>query len=138
VIRKRCVSLALVGLFLWTSACTSYKQIKVGEVADYGKARVTLDDGRRFVVAHPQTEADSLVGFKAESWTARDRVYTDSVRVALDQVEMLEASHTSAGKTVGLVVGVIAGVFVIAGIACAASDCMDYGFSGNIFADPDN
>ena len=138
MIRSRPVSLALVGLFVWVTGCTSYSQIEPREVADYGKARVTLDDGRRFVVAHPQIEADSLVGFKAESWTARDRVYTDSVRVALDQVETLEASHTSAGKTVGLVVGVIAGVFVIAGIACAASDCMDYGFSGNIFADPDN
>ena len=137
MIRSRPVSLALVGLFVWVTGCTSYSQIEPREVADYGKARVTLDDGRRFVVAHPQIEADSLVGFKANSWDRRHKVYTDSVRVALDQVETLEASHTSAGKTVGLVVGIIAGVFVVAGVACAASDCMDMEL-GNIFADPNN
>ena len=120
--RNRPVSLALVGLFVWVTGCTSYSQIEPREVADHGKARVTLDDGSRFVVAHPEIEADSLVGLDAESWRARDKAYTDTVRVALDQVETLEASHTSAGKTVGLVVGIIAGVFAVAGIAYAASD----------------
>jgi hypothetical protein len=27
--------MALVGLFLWVTACTSYKQIELGEVADH-------------------------------------------------------------------------------------------------------
>ena len=78
--RSRPISLALVGLFLWLNACTSYKQIGQVEVADYGKARVTLDDGSQFVVAHPQIEADSLVGFRADSWSAERRVYTEGVR----------------------------------------------------------
>ena len=120
--RSRPVSLALVGLFLWQTGCTSFSQIEAREVADYGKARVTLDDGSRFVIAHPQIEADSLVGFEAESWRAIDRVYTDSVRVALEQVETLEASRTSAGKTAGLVVGILVGVLLIGGIIYAASD----------------
>jgi hypothetical protein len=137
VYRSRPVSLVLVGLFVWVTACHSYTQIEPGEIADHGKARVTLDDGSRFVVAHPEIEADSLVGFKANSWDRRHKVYTDSVRVALEQVGTLEASHASAGKTVGLVVGVIAGVFLVAGVACAASDCMDMEL-GNIFADPNN
>jgi hypothetical protein len=122
---------------VWVTACHSYTQIEPGEVADHGKARVTLDDGSRFVVAHPQIEADSLVGCKAMSWDRRQKVYTDSVRVALDQVGTLESSHVSAGKTVGLVVGLIAGVFLVAGIAFAASGGYDMDFS-DIFADPNN
>ena len=120
--RSRPVSLVLVGLLVWLTACTSYKQVGSVEVADYGKARITLDDGSQFVVAHPQIEADSLVGFKADSWSAERKVYTEDVRVALRQVETLEASHTSAGKTVGLVVGIFVGVLLIGSLIYAATD----------------
>jgi len=45
VFRNRPVSLALVGLFVWVTGCTSWTQIGVSEVADHGKVRVTLTDG---------------------------------------------------------------------------------------------
>lgn len=120
--RSRPVSLAIVGLFVWLTGCTSYSQIELGEVAHHGKTRVTLDDGRQFVIAHPQIEADSLVGLNDESWRGSTKVYTDTVRVALEQVETLEASHTSAAKTVALVVGIPVGVLLIGSLIYAASD----------------
>lgn len=122
MIRNRPVSLALVGLFLWLTGCTSYRQVGPVEVADYGKARVTLADGSQFVVAHPQIQADSLVGFVAESWSAKRKAYSEDVRVALDQIETLEASHTSASKTAGLVVGLFVGVLLIGSLIYAATD----------------
>ena len=44
---SRPASLALVGLFIWLTGCTSYKQIQLSEVSDYGKVRVTQTDGER-------------------------------------------------------------------------------------------
>jgi hypothetical protein len=120
------VSLALSGLLVWPTACTSYKQIEPGDVANYGKARVTLDDGSHVVVASPQIQADSLVGFEAESWSAADRAYTYRVRVGLDQIETVEASYTSAGKTVALVGGIVIGVGLIGGLICEASGCLEW------------
>ena len=32
MLRNRPVSLALVGLFVWITGCTSYKQIDIGEL----------------------------------------------------------------------------------------------------------
>ena len=62
MIRSRPVSLALVGLFVWVTACTSSKQIQLGEVADHGKVRVTTTDGERETVHDPRVEADSIKG----------------------------------------------------------------------------
>ena len=40
------VSLALVGLFVWVTGCSSYKQIQTADVADHSKVRVTLTGGQ--------------------------------------------------------------------------------------------
>jgi len=60
VFRSRPVSLALVGLFVWVTACTSYRQIEIGEVADHTKVRVTLTDGETETIHEPWVEANSL------------------------------------------------------------------------------
>ena len=58
--RNRPVPLALVGLFVWVTACTSYKQIQPADVADYGKVRVTFADGERVVLEDVTVEGDSI------------------------------------------------------------------------------
>ena len=112
--RSRSVSLALVGLFVWVTACTSYKQIELSEVADYGKVRVTTTDGERNTVREPRVEADSVKGLGERIRAdVQDRA---PLSISFDQIETLEATHVSAGKTVGLVVGVIAGLLALAAI----------------------
>jgi len=64
VFRNRFVSLLLVGLFVWVTACSSYRQIEVGEVADHGKVRVTLTDGERETIHEPWVEGDSIRGVR--------------------------------------------------------------------------
>jgi hypothetical protein len=114
VFRSRPVSLALVGLFVWVTACTSYKQIELAEVADHGKVRVTLVDGERETVREPRVEADSIKGFGEKVRPdVKDRA---PLSISFDQIETLEATHVSAGKTVGLVVGVIGGLVALAAI----------------------
>ena len=76
--RSRPVSLALVGLFIWLTGCTSYKQIQLSEVSDYGKVRVTRTDGERETFSDPRVEADSIKG-------------KDSAAISLDQVAEVEA-----------------------------------------------
>ena len=47
------VSLAPVGLIVWVTGCSSYKQIQIGDVADHSKVRVTLTGGERFRLYDP-------------------------------------------------------------------------------------
>jgi hypothetical protein len=106
VFRCRPISLLLIGLFLWVTACTSYTQIEIGEVPDHGKVRVTLTDGERETLRDPWVEASSIRS-------------TDSHAIPLDQVAGLEAVGTNEGGTVFLVLGVTALVVVIVGCARA-------------------
>ena len=116
--RSRPVSLALVGLFVWVTACTSYKQIEVGEVSHHGKVRVTLTDGERETLHDPWVEGDSI---RAHEKPEYERDYYDPIAVIpLDQVSTLEAVGTNEVGTVLVIVGVVAVVFVgIAAIALA-------------------
>ena len=97
---NRPVSLALVGLFMWVTACTSYKQIEIGEVADHTKVRVTLTDGERETIHEPWVEANSIRSTYSQS-------------IPLDQVAGLEAIGTNEIGTVFLVLGATALVVVI-------------------------
>jgi len=91
--RNRAVSLVLIGLFLWLTACTSYKQIEIGEVAEYGKVRVTLTEGQRETIREPRVESDTIRG--------REAVF------ALDQVASLEAVGVDEVGTVFTVLGIV-------------------------------
>ena len=108
--RNRPVSLALVGLFLWVTACTSYKQIELSEVADYGKVRVTLTGGERETVADPRVEADSIKG-------------KDAAAIPLDQVAEVEAKKKDLASTLVLV-GV--GVVLVTVITLRVVECNTY------------
>lgn len=116
MLRNRAVSLALVGLFVWVTGCSSYTQIGIGEVADHGKVRVTTTDGERETIRNPWVDADSVKGHEKHK---NDRYRTDPIVVIpLDQIETLEASHVSAVKTVGLVFGIAAVLVGVAALAC--------------------
>jgi hypothetical protein len=117
-IRCRPVSVALLGLLLWTTACTSYKQIELPEVADHAKVRVTLTDGERFVVYEPALAADSIHYWEREA-DRPQRVHT----IPLDQVSVLEARQGDVLKTLGLTVGVMALIVGASLLACSDGGC---------------
>jgi hypothetical protein len=60
--------LALVGLFVWVTACTSYKQIEIGEAADHGEVWVTFADGERIVLQEVTVEGDRGTRSAQYSW----------------------------------------------------------------------
>ena len=102
MIRSLAVSLALVGLFVWLTACSSYSQIGLAEVADHGKVRVTTTDGERETIRDPAVEADSIKGLgKKVGVGVSHRV---SLAIPLDRVTELEAVGTEIG-TVFTVIG---------------------------------
>ncbi len=83
-----------------------------------GTVRVTLADDSRVVLKEPRVSGDSLVALD------------DTVRVALDDVQQIEARRANTPATIGLVVGSIAaafGVLILAlVIACSGeSNCFD-------------
>jgi len=119
--RSRPVSLALVGLFIWLTGCTSYKQIQLGEVSDYAKVRVTQTDGERETIHQPVVEADSIKGQVNEGAEYADWV---TLAIPVDDVGKLEAVGTNTASTVLLVIGFAAVVFfgmVVA--ACNGFEC---------------
>jgi len=117
VYRNRPVSLALVGLFIWVTACTSYTQIGIGEVADHGNVRVTLTNGEHETLHDPWVEGDSIKARTSETvgnLGALARV-DHTVAFPFAQVVALEAVGTDEVGTIFTVLGIAAGVFVIVG-----------------------
>jgi len=128
--RSRPVSLALVGLFVWVTACTSYKQIEVGEVTHHGKVRVTLTDGERETLHDPWVEGDSIKAYTSETVGrigVQQRVdYV--VAIPLDQVAELGAVGTNEVGTVFLVLGIVVVVgsaLIYIGCSNNSGDCFN-------------
>jgi len=115
VFRSRRVSMALVGLFVWVTACTSYTQIEVDKVADHGRVRVTLTTGERETLHDPRVVADTITG--DEGPPSRD-----TVSYPLDQVVGVEASSTDVPGTVGVVIGAAFVALIVISIAVYESD----------------
>ncbi len=124
--RSRFVRVIVLPLTLVSlqSACTSYvaMQSPYGQTIlreEPGRIRVTLDDGSRVTISQPRIEGDSLLGI---AYDAKNRAYTDTVRVALAEVTSVEREKADLGKsfnTVALVGGV---VFLGGLIAMCSSD----------------
>lgn len=107
MIRRRSVSFALLGLLFNTTACTSYKQIELGEVMDHDRVRVTTTDGTVRDLYEPKIQADSI----------RGRVQHDSqitYSIPLDQVSDLKTGGTQAAATILTIIGVSVLVFLLA------------------------
>lgn len=103
-IRCRPVSVALLGLFLWTTACSSYSQIEPGEVADHDHVRVIMTDGVQYDLYDPVIEADSIRGREVRE-EAPDYPYPIQ-SIPLDQISAIETTHVDAAETALVVVGV--------------------------------
>ena len=119
--KSRPVSLALVGLFVWVTACTSYKQIEPAEVADYDEVRVTFSDGEQLVSKDVTVEGDSI-----QYWQKPDKsAQYSAVRVSspLDQVTEVEAKKKDLASTLVLVgVGVaLVTVVTLRVVECATN-----------------
>ena len=120
--RNRPVSLALVGLFLWVTACASYKQIEPAQVADYDEVRVTFSDGEQLVLKDVTVEGDSIYYWqKADESAQYSHVRASS---PLDQVVEAEVRGGGAGGTVLMVGVIVVGAFLVTGlIVCSTGAC---------------
>jgi len=102
-------------LMVLLTACHSWRPTTVspqGLIAEDepSSVRVTLTDGETVIVRNPTMRNDSIVGA------------TDAdVGVASQDVRLLEVRHFSVGKTVGLVLGIAAGVVAVAAVALVSS-----------------
>ena len=123
--RSSTASLALVGLFVWLTACTSYRQIEIGEVADHGNVRVTLTNGERETLHDPWVEGDSIKARTSETvgnLGALARV-DHTVAIPLDQVAELGAVGSNELGTVFLTFGILVVVGAVIGyLAISTSD----------------
>jgi len=115
---KPLVYLLVFGLL----GCTSTKWTALEPQAAQGPSkllRVTLTDGERIELRDALVTEESVSGMKGyRSANNRGLPFT----VPLDQVQSIEYGDlkTSAGETVGLIIGVILGARVLAGIVFAA------------------
>jgi len=110
--RSRPASLALVGLFLWVSACTSYKHVDP-PFAGHKTIRVTKTDGSDWNLSQPRLEADSLIGkLDHGGWVA----------IPIDQVADTWVGGTNEEGTIGVIVLVFAGIALAGLVALSLAD----------------
>jgi hypothetical protein len=124
VFRRRPVSLALVGLFLWVTGCQSYKQIPPYAIEGQEKVRVTLADGEREIIRDPVIESDSLRGWQGER-SGRSNSRRTEVAYSVDQVVSVSAPSGLSGGAKAAIIGVSIVVFVVGAfaIACSIEPC---------------
>ena len=121
--RNRPVSLALVGLFVWVTGCTTYTQIQPGEVADKDYVRVTLTDGEKMELHEPALDADSLRGRVKEVARIGGYRWSDSVVVIpLESVAEIAVVGTNEVATPLLVLGGIALTLLLIGVVVCLID----------------
>ena len=109
--RNRVVSLALVGLFAWTAACTTYKQIQPTEVGGQDHVVVKTSDGERRSLYDPEIAADSIKG-KIERGSQVSQAYP------LDQVAEVKSvgTHDIGSATVFILAGIAVVAVIIAAV----------------------
>ena len=118
-----------VGLTFWvaaSAACTSWRVEEVSPAQlisedNPSHLRVTLKDGSRVEMEHPETVGDTLVSRIQDPLPSGSGSSTE--RIPFSYVARIETKHTSPGKTAGLVVGLTALAAIIAGgVAIATWD----------------
>ena len=138
--RNRAVSLALAGLLLWVTACSTYGstepefiRIAPSEVEDYGRIRVTTASGQTVTMEDPRLENDSVTSANVGA-------------IPLSQVTEIEAfaKTNKSGDTLLIVGALVVAVAAVGGLILLASrtsdddgqHCeLDLG-DGNIYCDP--
>lgn len=120
---KRPVAVLLV--VVQVAGCTSWhvETLPPAELISQkhpGRLRVEQFDGKRVMVYRPEVQGDSLRG-RPSAGSKGSRAVT------LASVRTVSTSHFSAGKTLGLTLGVAAVAVAAAFIALASSDI---GFGG--------
>ena len=119
-IRSRPASLALVGIFLCGTACTSYKQIEPGSIGSNDIVLVILADETELRIGQSTLEADTLRGTQYYEFGRATR--TKTVAIPLDQVAEFQQREFDPFETAGLVIGISVLVVAAAGIAWALTD----------------
>jgi hypothetical protein len=135
----------MVWLAVSAGACTGWQTVQVSPeqlVAEQhpNKVRVTRQDGSRIEVEDPTVAEDTLLGtIQPVTVTTRESTghgeFTPVIRtvgvdtitraaIPIADITRVERRHVSAGKTAGLVAGILAlGAVVAGGIALAGWDC---------------
>ena len=119
--RNRPVSLALVGLFVWSSACTKWVPMEPPypqSLEEYGKLQITNERGVPVVFREPYLQGDSVRGTVVTSyWERGDLKHTEATAaIPMDSVRKIEKRGTDAAATLAaiLIPGLILGVAVSA------------------------
>lgn len=113
---------AVAGLLMLATTLTACTSWQVQTVAPEqvittqhpSTVRVQRLDGTRAVVEDPRIGGDSLLGVTIGK----------PIGVPLADIYQVAVKRVSAGKTVGLVLAIPAGLLVMSYAICAASDCL--------------
>jgi hypothetical protein len=129
----------LVWLTVSAAACTGWQTVEVSPeqlITERHPAeiRVTLTDSTQLRLEQPSMAGDTLVGYskghtstvtvtpsgyRGGSTTATEVQVGPAHRIPAADIARVETSHTDAGATIALVIGVAALVVVVAGAALA-------------------
>jgi len=118
-VRRRLAATLLITV-LCGSACQAWRTERMSPESLLAtrhptKLWVTRTDGTQLVLEHPVLRGDTLSGTRPR-WTGQDEV-----RIPLTDVRQVATRGFSAGRTIGLGVGVAAlafGAFLIGVVAC--------------------
>jgi len=139
--RSRPVSAALAGILLGGLACTSYKNIEIGEINEYEEVRIVLPGGAKARVFHPYAGPDTLRGYSspvelyAMSVTGQDTMKhyrseapVSDIEIPIDEIESVQLRKFDPLKSLGLAaaIGLVVTGLVLVGLAASGPDCSSW------------
>ena len=125
--RTRSLSLVLISALMMVS-CTSFKVIKPDDLQAGLKAgdtvKIVTKDGRDMELKIVTITPEALVGSPVSSVGTAEAGEVKDQRVEFSEIAKLEKRDFSAGKTVGLVAGILAAVAVFVLLLAAAAGAL--------------
>ena len=105
--RSRPTPLALVGLFVCVTGCTSHTQIELAQVADYDNIELTMIGGGRTEMRRATVESDSIRGQIRQASRIGGPAWGDTAAVSLSEVENIVAIESKTAGTVGATLSIV-------------------------------
>jgi hypothetical protein len=103
---SRVRSLAVLSAVVALTGCSSYRLVPLSNIAPNDQVRVTVRDGHRVELQAVTVAADTLRGLRQRQG------HPGSVTIAVANLTKVEVLRMDAGRSVGLVVGTAAVIFL--------------------------
>ena len=122
----KCALIALLSACMVMAGCTSTRHVPFGNLPANEAPALDAGETVRVVLKSGQVRRLKIAAVDHDTITGRDLDSAGSgvsIQLALADVQTMEVRHVNSGRTTALVLGILAGVVLLAFYGTAAAQC---------------